>query len=129
MRAFVGTLYSGENELEECLASIRMQTLTNYEHQVIRNLPNALAHRTLFQTFLDRSKEFDILIKVDADMVLCSDRLFENIVQKMIENPEIEVFAIAVQDFFTGVFINGLANISEHHTVEFFNEYHVCGYI
>jgi hypothetical protein len=108
VRALVGTLYSGENEFEECVASIKRQTYTNYKHQIFSHLPNALAHRTLFQTFLDRKDEFDILIKVDADMVLCSERLFENIVQWMTKHPNMDSYSIAVQDFFTGILINGL---------------------
>lgn len=108
MKAFVGTLYSGENELEECITSIKMQTFSHYEQEIFRNLPNVFAHRTLFQTFLEQANDFDILIKVDADMVLCSNKLFSSIVDMMMQNPHIEVFAIAVKDFFSGTLINGL---------------------
>ena len=109
MKIFVGTLYCGENEYSECLLSIQKQTYRNYEHFIFKDLPNKLAHATLFQTFLDRAFEFDILIKVDADMVICSDQLFEKIVEKMSSNPDLGIFTIAVHDFFTGQMINGLA--------------------
>ena len=39
MKLLVGTLYSGENEYEECLKSIRAQRYTNYDHILIENLP------------------------------------------------------------------------------------------
>jgi len=107
-RIFVGTLYSGENEFEECLASIRNQTYQNFEHVIYKNLPNVEAHHTLFSEFLRKADNFDLLVKVDADMVICSDQLFANIVRIMTENPEIDVFSIAVRDFFSGELINGL---------------------
>lgn len=108
MKIFVGTLYSGENEFDECVSSIQSQSYQNYEHFVYKNLPNREAHHTLFKSFKERSDEFELLVKVDADMVICSDHLFADIVKKMIENPKTDVFSIAVWDFFTGELINGL---------------------
>ena len=49
MKIYVGTLYSGENEFEECVAAIQNQTYKNYDHFVIRDLPNKEAHVTLFK--------------------------------------------------------------------------------
>lgn len=104
----VGTLFSGENEFEECLASIRNQTYQDFEHFIYKNLPNVEAHHALFSDFTSKSDKFDFLVKIDADMVLCSDQLFANIVNKMAKNPDIDVFSIAVRDFFSGELINGL---------------------
>jgi hypothetical protein len=106
MKVFVGTLYSGENEYEECVAAIQNQTYKNFDHFVIKDLPNKEAHVTLFRSFLERADEYDVLIKVDADTVICSNTLFENIVRKLQQNDWLEVYAIAVQDFFTGQLIN-----------------------
>lgn len=108
MKLFIGTLYSGENEFEECVTSIQNQTYQNYQHFVFKNLPNREAHHTLFKSFKNKIDEFDLLVKVDADMVLCSNNLFADIVKKMIEHPNIDVLSIAVWDFFTGQLINGL---------------------
>lgn len=108
MNIFVGTLYSNENEFEDCLGSIESQTYKKYQHFIYKNLPNKEAHRVLFSNFLDKRDIFDIMIKIDADMVLTSDCLFENIVTKMKQCSELEVFSIAVQDFFSGKLINGL---------------------
>lgn len=108
MNIFVGTLYSGENEFAECLASIGMQTYTYFKHFIFDGLPNKEAHRALFSSFIAKSNDFDLLIKVDADMVLTSPLLFEKIVKKMFENDWIYVYSIAVHDFFTGEMINGL---------------------
>jgi len=108
MKIFVGTLYSGENEFEECVAAINSQTFRDFDHYIYKDLPNKEAHVTLFKTFLDRSDEYDLLIKVDADMVITSTVLFEDIVRKMIANPGLEVLSIGVHDFFSGQMINGL---------------------
>jgi len=108
MKVFVGTLYSGENEFDECVAAIQSQTYRNFDHFVFKNLPNKEAHVTLFKSFLDKSDEYAILVKVDADMVLANDMVFENMVDKLQENPQIDLFAIAVHDFFTDKLIWGL---------------------
>lgn len=108
MKFFVGTLYSGENEFEECVTSIQNQSYKKFEHFVFRKLPNREAHHTLFKSFKNKINEFDLLVKVDADMVICSNDLFAQIAKKMVENPDIDVLSIAVSDFFTGDLINGL---------------------
>lgn len=108
MRLFIGTLYTGENGFDECIRSIQEQAYQNIEHFVFRNLPNKGAHIALFQSFLERSNEFDLLVKVDADMVLTNPSLFENIVHKMEANPSVEILTIAVHDFFSDRLIYGL---------------------
>lgn len=108
MKIYVGTLYSGEYEFDECVASIQSQTYKNFDHFIFRDLPNKEAHVTLYKSFLEKAREYDILIKVDADMVLSSTALFENIVQKIHQNDWLDVLAIAVYDFFSGQLINGL---------------------
>lgn len=109
MKIFVGTLYSGENEFEECRSSIRTQTYTNYDHYVIENLPNKEAHVTLFKTFLEKSNEYDLLIKIDADTVLLRNSFFQEVIDKMIANPWLDVFCVGISDFYTGSIINGIA--------------------
>jgi len=108
MRILVGTLYTIENEYEDCVNSIRDQTYKNYEHLVIRNLPKKEAHDTLYQTFMDNSGTYDILIKIDADMVLCRDDLFERIVERFTGDPELDLLLIAVHDFFTDDLLLGM---------------------
>ena len=107
-RILVGTLYSGENEFEECVASIKKQSYQNFEPLVIRNLPNKEAHDTLYKTFMDRSHEFDLMIKIDADMVIENERLFEKIVRKFQRNDKLKDLEIAVFDFFSNQLIWGM---------------------
>lgn len=104
----VGVLFSGENEFEECLSSIRVQTYIDFDLMLIENLPKFQAHSLLYNSFLDQKDKYYLLIKIDADMVLTRPELFEQIVEKFNKNPGIDVLGIAIWDFFSGGYINGL---------------------
>lgn len=108
MRLLVVTLATIENELEACLAAIARQTHTDFEHLVLRNLPKREAHEALYGTFMDRRDEFDLLVKVDADMVLLSDRLFEDVEARFTAEPALQVLSIAVKDLYTDRLVSGL---------------------
>lgn len=108
MRIFVGTLYAGENEIEECVDSINRQKGVTFEHVIFKNLGNKEAADTLYKTFMDRSDEFDLLIKVDADMVLLDDHLFSNISQKFREHDWLDLLEIRLHDFYSDQLIWGL---------------------
>jgi len=108
MRIFVGTLYAGENELDECVESVSRQKGVTFEHVIFKNLGNKEAADTLYRTFMERSGEFDLLIKVDADMVLLDDHLFSNISQKFRDNDWLDLLEIRLHDFFSDQLIWGL---------------------
>lgn len=108
MRLFVGVLYSGENEYDECLNSIDDQTYQNFELHKFEYLPKLEAHSRLYHSFLDQKDQYDLLIKIDADMVLTRPELFQQIVDKFDQNSDIDVLGIAIWDFFSGGYINGL---------------------
>jgi len=108
MRILVGTLYTVENEFEECVASIRRQTYQDFEHLVIRGLPKAKAHSRLYGAFVERAGDFELLIKVDADMVLTSNNLFADIVSAFERDRDLALLGIYVWDFFSDQLIEGL---------------------
>lgn len=108
MRILVGTLYCGENEYPECVRSIQQQSYTNYDHEVIENLPNREAHDTLYRGFLDRADQYDILIKVDADMVLTHHDFFARVVDEFTAQPNLMILAVAVWDFYSNQLISSL---------------------
>ena len=60
MRILVGTLYTIENELEECLAAIKSQTHPDFESFVLQDLPKETACATLYRNFMDRADQFDL---------------------------------------------------------------------
>ena len=108
MKLLIGTIYSGENELDECLKSIHAQRYTNYDHILIENLPKREAHHRLYKTFLEHAQEYELLVKVDADTVLISENLFEKIIERFSSEPSLEVLSIGLHDFYTDTIINGL---------------------
>jgi hypothetical protein len=108
MRILVITLATIENEFEECVASIARQTYRNFHHLVLRDLPSMEANRALYGTFLQRADEFDLLIRVDADMVIENDHLFEWVVEQMCARPSLQMVSIDVHDFFVDGLISGL---------------------
>lgn len=107
-KLLVGTLYSNENEYDECIKSIENQSYKDFDHIILKNLPNKEAHTTLFTSFLQNKEKYDYLIKVDADMVISDSQLFAKTVAKMAELPEIQILSIAVHDFFSDQLIYGL---------------------
>jgi hypothetical protein len=108
MKILVGTLYTIENEFDECRKSIEKQTYKNYDHMVIKNLPKKEAHDTLYGTFMDATDTYDLLVKVDADMVLYKDDVFEKIVDKFSRDPELDLLLIAINDYFTDELLIGM---------------------
>lgn len=108
MRILIGILYCIENEFKDCLNSISSQNYKNFEYFVIQNKPNKEAHDTLYSIFMERARDFDLFIKIDADMVLCRKDFFEKVVEKMILNPDVDLIETWVHDFFTDALIGSL---------------------
>ena len=108
MRILVGTLYCGEQEFDDSVASVKGQTHPPAEHLVIERQPKRLGHEQLFGTFMQRRDDFDLLVKVDADMVLCRHELFAGIVERFRADDSMVVLSIKVHDYFTDRPASGL---------------------
>ena len=105
-KLMVGTLYSGENEFSRCKRSIQSQTYTNKKHVVIPGLGKKESVNTLMKTFL--TSDCDVLVKVDADVVLTNDHFLERLMEIFRENDSITMVQAAIQDFFSGDNIQGI---------------------
>ncbi|MCP1169222.1 hypothetical protein [Limimaricola litoreus] len=79
MKVMILTLHSGENEFPSCLESIKRQTHADITHKVFSGLGNWEAHNALYQTVMESSGDFDIFIKLDADMVFTRSTVVEEI--------------------------------------------------
>ncbi|HHP7239298.1 hypothetical protein [Longibacter sp.] len=112
MRVLIGTLYTGENEFEQCMQSIRDQTHEDWEHVVYKHLPNKEAHDRLYRTFMDRTG-FDLYVKLDADMVFRSPESLETLVDLFREEPDLDHAILAVHDWASGTLIMGLHAFSD----------------
>jgi hypothetical protein len=108
LRVLAGTLYTEENEIDQCLSSIRGQAGIEHEHFLIEGLPKGEAHRRLYGSFMARATEFDLFVKVDADMVLVSDSVFRRAHQRMAASPHVLDLCIAVSDFLSRRLILGM---------------------
>ncbi len=108
MRILVGTLASGENELDACRGALERQTHRDWEHVVLANLGKKAAIAALWRTFEARAGQFDLFVKLDADMVLADDRFFARCVERFAGSPELDELQVAVHDFFCDEPIMGL---------------------
>lgn len=107
-KILIGTLYSLENELTECRASIERQTYKDYEHFILRGLPDKDAHDKLYKTFMDQADQFDLFLKLDADMVIENENLLQQVADKFKKNPNMHILTIPVHDYFTDSLIIGM---------------------
>lgn len=108
MKVLVGTLFSGENEFKKCCDSVNSQTFRSFEHMIIEGLSASEAHQKLFHFFMEHSEEFDVLLKVDADMVLTRHTLLQEVVDVFTMRKNIHHYNIAVQDWYTSCLIFGM---------------------
>lgn len=100
MKILVGILYSGENEFEQCIASINRQKRVDFDIYRVSGKKNAEAHDELYGYFMEHSGNYDILVKVDADMVICVDNLFEMIHDEFCRNKLLDRLFVPVFDHF-----------------------------
>lgn len=103
----VGTLASGEAELEECKAAIARQTGVTVEHVVVSGLQELEAHNRLFQLWNERRGTTDLFVKVDGDTILKDDSTLSRIYD-LFEDDEVTAAQIPLHDYFTDDLIVGL---------------------
>lgn len=115
-RILVLTLHSGEHEFEASCASLARQTHRNWDHVVFRGLGNHAAHKALYATIMDRRAEYDLFLKLDADMVLARDTVLAEIAGLFRTNPALDHLIVACDDFMTGDRILGVHSFSNRVT-------------
>lgn len=111
-RILVGTLRTDEPQFESLRASLERQTRVRWAQFVIDGLPNREAHETLYRSFMERADDFDVLVKLDADMVLIADDALARILELHRASPELDHLVLAVGDWASGTLIKGLHTFS-----------------
>ncbi len=107
-RVLVITLYSGEHEYAECKKSVFEQNgVFILDHYLIENKKNAEAHNELYRTIMDKSKEYDYFIKLDADMIFTKFTAIKELIQMAVDS-KADVFSIPVHDYMTNKMVWGL---------------------
>lgn len=107
-RLLVLTLNSGENEFIESRASLQSQNYHRWEHRVWEGLPNRLAHLTLYNEIMRQRDQFDLFIKLDADMVFSNERALPRIVELFENDSTLDHVIFSVRDWMSDSDILGL---------------------
>lgn len=85
-----------------------MQKRVQVDQFIIKNLPNKEAHETLYRSFMEKASEYDLFIKVDADMVIEKEFLFRDIAHRFSNDKDLQHLCIAVHDYFSDRLIYGM---------------------
>lgn len=105
-KVMIGTLSSGERELESCRRSVGRQAYRDLEHVVLSDLPKKEAVATLMERF--HAGDADLLIKLDADMVLLDESFVERVIAVFDAAEDVDMLQMAVLDYFSGRTIQGI---------------------
>ena len=107
-RVLVLTLHSGEREFRDCLASVAAQVGVEVSHLVISGLGNIEAHNVLCETVMERAADYELFVKLDADMVLTRPTALAEVQSRFSEDPELDHLVCKVSDHYTGRAMFGL---------------------
>jgi len=112
MRFLILTLHNGENEFDACIRSVNSQSYVDREQRVFENLPKAEAHTLLYETIMSSSNQYDLFLKLDADMVLADETILERIAGFFRRVADLDHLVFGVTDWFTDSDIVGLHTFS-----------------
>lgn len=101
-------LSAQEASLQHAAHSVRSQENVSTEIFHIADKPKHEANVALYGTFSRRSIQFELLSRVDADMVIVEKRLFYAAARVFERHPDVDHLIIGVDDFFSGRKIDGL---------------------
>jgi hypothetical protein len=107
-RIFVGTMYSGESEFDDCKRKIREQEDVLIDHLVIQGMLEFDAHNLLWNEWNKAKINYDLFIKVDADTLVDDPTMFSKIWAEFRKNSRLTGIQIPLHDYFTDSLIAGL---------------------
>ncbi|MGE4338578.1 MAG: hypothetical protein AB7E55_21740 [Pigmentiphaga sp.] len=107
-RIFVGTMASGEAELDACRAAVKAQRGVVVHHHEIHGLRELEAHHALWDAWNAAKADFDLFAKIDADTILVDDTALERVYALFAADPQVTGAQILVHDYFTDGLIAGL---------------------
>lgn len=106
-KCLIITLYSGENEYDSCIRSVEKQIGVDVEHKCFEHLEQVQANEVLFREIMAQSKNFDFFLRLDADMVFCSETSLKNLSEKFLDDPNLDHMQLPVFDVPSGTFLMG----------------------
>lgn len=107
-RILVLTLNSGENEYAESLSRLKSQSYRNWEYIEFNHLPNKEAHERLYDYIMNHSEDYDLFVKMDADMMLRDERALQDIVEYFAKNTNVHQANFSVWDVISQQSVMGL---------------------
>ncbi|WP_143959159.1 hypothetical protein [Litoribacter populi] len=99
---------SGENELEECMRVVNSQRDVNYKIFHIKDLAKKEAHDQLYEKIQSESLNYDLFVKIDADMILFSHHSLKQIQTFFLEHTDVDHATFSVFDWYSQKAIMGL---------------------
>lgn len=107
-KIFVGTMYCGEGDIDECTSMINLQHGVTVEHVIIRDLPEKDAHNALWTSWNTRKDSSDLFVKCDADTILISNTTLRTVWDTLQSNPHATGIQAPLYDYISDSNINGL---------------------
>ncbi len=108
LQVLIGTMYSGETELDECVEALRDQKYCYRSQFIVEHLPEIAAHDQLYKQFMHHSGEYDLFLKLDADMVLSDRDKLGAAVALFEQSPNLDHAVFTVQDWMTSSPVIGI---------------------
>jgi hypothetical protein len=121
-RAQVLTMFSGEREYGQCVASVQAQDHPSVDHRIFSHLSNREAHQALYRTIMRERDRFDVFVKLDADMVLAHESVLSGVCEAFRRTANLDHLVLGVADWFTSTDIIGLHAFSSRVNWEIGND-------
>ena len=107
-KVLAGILYSGEPTLSRAIGALEAQQDIDLRIVLIGGFDEWEAHRRLYRTFNETGTDVDMFVKVDADMVIRSERLIAAAFATFRAAEELDQLTINVDDWLSGRSLSGL---------------------
>jgi hypothetical protein len=107
-RVFVGMLHVGEPRLASAVRRAETQEAVQVTMSLIGDLPKWAAHEELFRRFTVMGPDFDVLVKLDADMEIVHPRLFAAVAAVFDADPGLDHIILGVDDWLSGETVQGI---------------------
>lgn len=108
LKVLVGTLYSGEQQLDQCIGALTNQHYCHRSHFMVEHMTEKAAHDQLYNRFMHNAGEYDLFLKLDADMILKGPGSLGAAVAKFAESPELDHAVFTVHDWMADCEIVGI---------------------
>lgn len=108
-RALVGILHVGEPSLAQAISSAASQEHVEATVHLIGHRPKWDAHHELFEYFSSAGRDFDLLVKLDADMELLHPRLLAASGDLFARHDRVDHIILGVDDWLSGERIMGMS--------------------